>query len=154
MDLQEIIVSKNMTRYRLSQVSGVPKTTLTDLCTGKSSLANCSSRTLYQIAKALGCSMETLLEEAEPIVQSGHDEETGLPIDRSYLECGLPGYLQESLDTMKKAQAEKDSGKRDLHFDCYYCDLQADINSAEVDGRISSEQAWYLRERYLGIERG
>lgn len=74
-----------------------------------------------------------------------YDPTTGLPTDPSYLESGLPRYPQESLDTMKQAQAEKDSGKRDLRFDCYYCDLQADINSAEVDGRISSEQAWYYK---------
>ena len=154
MDLQSIIDGKGMTRYRLSQISGVPKTTLTDLCTGKSTLANCSARTLYQLSRALGYSMESLLEAVDTTSLQDYEEETGLPVNRSYLECGLPGYLQESLDTMKKAQAEKDGGKRDLRFDCYYCDLQADINSAEVDGRISSEQAWYLREHYLGIEKG
>ena len=52
---------------------------------------------------------------------------------------------------MKRAWEAEDNGANDLHFDAYYCELQADINSAEVEGEISSEQAWYLRETYLRI---
>ena len=55
---------------------------------------------------------------------------------------------------MKRAWAAEDSGANDLHFDAYYCNLQADINSAEIEGEISSEQAWYLRETYLRVQRG
>ena len=36
-------------------------------------------------------------------MEQRYDKETGLPVDRSYLECGLPPYLQRSLDTMKRA---------------------------------------------------
>lgn len=82
-----------------------------------------------------------------------YDAATGLPVDRSYLERGLPDYLRESLESMKKSWAIEDSGGADPHWDAYYCNLQADINSAEVDGLISTEQAWYLREEYLRIER-
>ena len=46
---------------------------------------------------------------------------------------------------MKRAWEAEDNGANDLHFDAYYCELQADINFAEVEGEISSEQAWYLR---------
>ena len=87
-------------------------------------------------------------------MEQRYDKETGLPVDRAYLECGLPPYLQRSLDTMKRAWEAEDNGANDLHFDAYYCELQADINSAEVKGEISSEQAWYLRETYLRIQRG
>ena len=74
-------------------------------------------------------------------MEQRYDKETGLPVDRAYLECGLPPYLQRSLDTMKRAWEAEDNGANDLHFDAYYCELQADINSAEVEGEISSEQA-------------
>ena len=87
-------------------------------------------------------------------MEQRYNKETGLPVDRAYLECGLPPYLQRSLDTMKRAWEAEDNGANDLHFDAYYCELQADINSAEVEGEISSEQAWYLRETYLRIQRG
>jgi len=81
------------------------------------------------------------------------DPETGHPENKEYLECGLPPYLQKSLENMKRSWEIEDSGKRDMHWDIYWCDLNADINSAEVDHVISSEQAWYLRERYLRMER-
>ena len=82
-----------------------------------------------------------------------YDKKSGLPLDKSYLECGLPGFLQESLEQMKEAWAKRDAGEKYLRWDCDYCSLQSDINSAEVTGIITSEQAWYLREEYLRIER-
>ena len=66
-----------------------------------------------------------------------YDPATGLPEDKTYLECGLPEYLQISLDNMKKT------------WDLYWCELNADINSAEVDELITHEQADYLRRVYL-----
>ena len=48
----------------------------------------------------------------------------------------------------------EDSGKVDYHWDIAWSELNADINSAEVEQEISSEQAWYLREKYLRMKRG
>lgn len=89
--------------------------------------------------------MEFLKEE--------YDRESGLPLDKSYLVCGLPAFLQESLEQMKAAWEKLDRGESYLRWDCDYCSLQSDINSAEVNGMISGEQAWYLRETYLRMER-
>ena len=36
MDLQGYLDSKNITKYRLSKIRGVPKTTIIDICYGKS----------------------------------------------------------------------------------------------------------------------
>ena len=74
-------------------------------------------------------------------------------LDKSYLECGLPEFLQASIQAMNEAWRKVDSGKEYLHWDCDYCNLQSDINSAEVNQLISEEQAWYLREKYLRMER-
>lgn len=82
-----------------------------------------------------------------------YDEKSGLPVDKTYLECGLPEYLQESLRQMKEAWEKVDGGEDYLHWDCDFCNLQSDINSAEVEGMISSQQAWYLREKYLRLVR-
>lgn len=150
MTLQLLLDQKNITRYHLSKISGVPKTTIMDICSGRSSIDRCSAKTVLQIAKALGCSMEDIMMLEEP---KKYDAETGLPKDNSYLECGLPEYLQKSLTNMKKSWAVEDSGQRDYHWDLYWGELNADINSAETDKCISSEQAWYLREKYLRIER-
>ena len=150
MDLQELLDSKNISKYQLSKISGVPKPTIMDICSGKSSLEKCSAKTIYQIAKALNCSMEDIMKLDAP---NEYDRDTGLPKDKKYWECGLPKYLQISLDNMKNSWKVIDSGKSDLHWDLYWCELNADINSAEVDQLISSEQAWYLREKYLRMER-
>lgn len=78
-----------------------------------------------------------------------YDPATGLPEDKTYLECGLPEYLQISLDNMKKTWKILDSGTRTNTWDLYWCELNADINSAEVDELITHEQADYLRRVYL-----
>ena len=148
--MQTLLSRKNLTKYHLSQISGVPKTTVIDICSGKSSIEKCSAKTIKQLATALGCTMEDIMSLDAP---TAYDKETGLPKDKGYLECGLPAYLQTSLDNMKKSWAIEDSGKKDFHWDLYWCELNADINSSEVDNLISSEQAWYLREKYLRMER-
>ena len=81
-----------------------------------------------------------------------YDENSGLPTDRSYLECGLPEYLKKSVEQMEKAWEKKEKGGY-YSWDCDFCELQSDINVAETEQEITSEQAWYLREKYLRIER-
>lgn len=150
MDLQSLLKEKKISKYQLSKISGIPNTTILDICSGKSSIEKCNAKTVFQLSKALGCTMEDIMMLDRP---GEYDEDTGLPNDKSYFERGLPPYLQTSLDNMKKSWKIIDSGKDDLHWDIYWCDLNADINSAEVDQIISSEQAWYLREKYLRMER-
>ena len=53
---------------------------------------------------------------------------------------------------MKNSWKIIDNGDDDLHWDVCWCDLNASINSAEVDHVISSKQAWYLRNKYLRIK--
>lgn len=151
MDWQTMLSNKKMTMYHLSQISGVPKTTLIDICSGKSVIGKCAGHTIQKLAAGLNCSMEEIMA-LKP--SSSYDQKTGLPKDKSYLELGLPAYLQVSLDNMKKSWAVEDDGQRDDHWDLYWCELNADINSAEVDQTITSEQAWYLREKYLRMKRG
>lgn len=67
----------------------------------------------------------------------------------NYLECNLPSYLQQDLQVYKKALEEQKEGKQIMLIDCYYCELQDDINCAEVDQEITMEQANYLRKQYL-----
>ena len=78
-----------------------------------------------------------------------YDHDTCSQARMNYLERGLPAYLQRSLDAMKESWKIEDGGGTDLHWDCWWCELNADINSAEVDCLISHEQAAYLRRKYL-----
>ncbi|MFR6040340.1 MAG: hypothetical protein ACLUHL_02875 [Dysosmobacter welbionis] len=80
--------------------------------------------------------------------QPEHD--TGLPADGSYLGAACLTGVHRA---MQAAWDRLDQGEEDLRWDCDYLNLQTDINNAEVNQVISSEQAWYLREKYLRIER-
>ena len=62
MTFLDLLAFKKMTIYRLSQLSGIPKTTLTDLGSGKTSLLDASGKTLLGISKALKVRIEELLE--------------------------------------------------------------------------------------------
>ena len=66
-------------------------------------------------------------------------------------ERGIPGWLQVSIEKYKDALSRYQKGET-LFCDCEYCELQSDINVAEVEGIISSDTAWCLRSEYLGIE--
>ena len=62
MIVNELLEKENMTRYRLSKESGVAMTTITDICSGKADLDKCAAGTLYKIAKVLGVTVDSLLE--------------------------------------------------------------------------------------------
>jgi len=93
------------------------------------------------------------MKEDVTALSSPYDSKTGLPKDKNYLECGLPPFLSESIHAMVAAWDKLHNGEDYPRWDCDYCNLQSDINSAEVNLIISAEQAWYLREKYLGLER-
>ena len=134
MIIDDLLKQRNMTRYRLAVEAGVPHTTLSDICSGKTRLEKCSAETVYKLAKALGVSMELL---------------TGCGIrqserERAY-EYGLPSYLQHDLDAYKDGLKHGSS-----LMDCLWCELYGSINAAEItDGAITHEHAEYLRHRYL-----
>lgn len=65
----------------------------------------------------------------------------------------LPKSLQKAIEDMEMAWAKVDRGEGCLSWDCYFCELQSSINSAEVNGVISSDAAWFLREKHLRMER-
>jgi transcriptional regulator with XRE-family HTH domain len=62
--INELLAERGMTRYRLAKESGVPHSTLKDICLGKAKIENCSGETLYRLAQALGVNIETLLRDA------------------------------------------------------------------------------------------
>lgn len=71
MPINAILAQKNMTKYRLWKESGVPQATISDICTGKTSIEKCSAETIYRIARALDVSMESLIA---PAVQRAEEE--------------------------------------------------------------------------------
>ena len=71
MSINELLAQKNITKYRLWKESNVPQATISDICTGKTSIEKCSAETIYRIAKVLDVSMESLVA---PAVQRAEEE--------------------------------------------------------------------------------
>lgn len=132
--INTLLEKKGISKYKLAKKSGVPHTTLSDICSGKTNICKCSVATVYKIARALDVSIETLIKDE--IV-----EEERL---RSY-EYGLPEYLQHDLDAYKKGLKEGSN-----LLDCLWGELYGSINMAEInDGLITPEHADYLRQKFL-----
>lgn len=140
MTINELIQEKGFSRYRLSKISGVSWEALSDLCSGKTKLKRCSAATLSKLSKALEINMEELL-----LLEAGNSmDEDGRPKDKRYLEKGLPESLQHSLDEYIQGEKEQVT-----HMDCLWGELYGSINACQWGGRITKEQADYLREKYL-----
>lgn len=134
MMIEDLLVKRKMTKYRLAVLSGIPHATLNDICSGKTKLQKCSAETVYKLAKTLNVSMELLTEEG--IHQSQKEQ--------SY-EYGLPEYLQHDLDAFKEGLKNHSS-----LLDCLWGELYGSINIAQIsDGLITPEHADYLRKKYL-----
>ena len=79
MIIDDLLKKRNMTRYRLAVQSGVPHTTLNDICSGKTKLEKCSAETIYKLAKTLNVPMELLTENGLRATAREQSFEYGLP---------------------------------------------------------------------------
>lgn len=127
MTFLDLVSEKQLTLYKISTMCGLPKTTLHDISSGKSDLLNCTGKTLLDISKALGVSIEDLL------ILEREDKKEQFPL-----------FLNKSIKNLRKAIRTNSS-----LIDCYYDELASSINVAEVDGYITKEIANKLRMRYL-----
>ena len=134
MIIEELLVKRNLTKYRLAMQSGIPHATLSDICSGKTKLEKCSAETVYKLSKVLNVSMELLTEDG---IRQAEREQA--------YEFGLPEYLQNDLEAYKNGLNTRSS-----LLDCLWGELYGSINMAEIsDGIITSEHADYLRQKYL-----
>ena len=124
MTFKDLLAYKQYTIYRLSKESGIPRTTLFDIASSKTNIADCSGRTLKAIAKTLDVKIEELLE-LEP-------------------ELVVPPLIQESIDKYLKEYT-----KRGIRLDCWSCELNSNINVCDVEHIISHETAEKLRDRFF-----
>lgn len=127
MTFLDLLAEKKTTVYSLSIKSGIPRSTLTDIASGKADILECSGKTLLAISKSLNVSIEDLLS-----------------LEREEAKSLLPGFLLDSINDYRKA-IRKDS----TLIDCYSDQLNSSINVAEVENLISKEQANRLRARYF-----
>lgn len=61
MFVNDLMKAKGMTKYRLAKESGIPYTTVTDICNGRAQLEKCSAETIYKLAETLDTTMEALI---------------------------------------------------------------------------------------------
>lgn len=127
MTFLDLLAEKKQTVYSLSQESGIPKTTLTDIASGKADILDCSGKTLLAISKCLNVSIEKLLS-----------------LEREEAKTLMPQFLLDSIVDYRKAIR-----KGSTLSDCYSDQLNSSINVAEVEHLISKEQADRLRARYF-----
>lgn len=104
MYLIELMNARHMSRTDLSNLSGVPESTLRGILSGKARLDRCEAATLYSIAEALDVSIEDILLSCwdEP-------EETNAPDTFTVHEGGtlMPFYLLVDV-TLSKLRKEGD----------------------------------------------
>lgn len=62
MNLKSLLQKKNISMYSLSKKTGIPQTTIRDICNGRVILKNCSADKVHRISKVLVMSMEELLD--------------------------------------------------------------------------------------------
>ena len=122
MIIDKLLEDARMSRYKLSKESGVPQATISDLCSGKTSITKCSAGTLYKIAKVLHVTVESILEADE--CENAQDEE-----------------YRSSFETFKSniCHYVKDMG-----------DMEFIIHVLETDQiRELYKKKWYLESLYL-----
>jgi DNA-binding Xre family transcriptional regulator len=125
MTFLDLLSEKKTTVYSLSLDSGVPRTTLTDISSGKTDILECTGKTLLAISKTLNVSIEFLLS-----------------LEREEGKTVFPAFLIDSINDYRKA-IRKDS----TLIDCYSDQPNSSINIAEVESLNSKEQADRLRKR-------
>ena len=131
MNIDTFLKNKGYTVYRLSKETGISKTTLFDIFSGKSNILDCRVRIMMKIAAALDCDIKELIN-LEPVLYNAVYEEN------------IPSFLKENIAFIKN----KRNWNNPL-FDCYLDEANSSINVCEIENLISKKQADYLRNKYL-----
>lgn len=94
--LRDFMEQKRITKYRLSKNSGLPYTTVNDICEGRAQIEKCSAETIYKLAKALDVSMEALIE---PYVNRPSFELFKSNVCHKLKELGDLGFIADVLSS-------------------------------------------------------
>ena len=119
MTFADLLAYKKITVYSLSKLSGIAKTTINDIASGKTNILDCSGKTLSALSNALNISVDKLLS-----------------LEEEEAKTTLPLFLNDSIKEYRKA-IRTDS----TLIDCYNDQLRSSINAAEVENMISKERA-------------
>ena len=125
MAISDLLIQRGITKYSLSKTSGVPYTTLNDICNGKTSIEKCSAETVYRLAKQLHVPMEELLE-------SSMEKRCSFELFKSNVCHKLKrlGDIDFLMETLKSGEIEM-YYKRKWYPECFYLLAMVDYISRE-----------------------
>ncbi len=104
MIIDKLLKDANITRYTLSEMSGVSQTVISDICSGKITMQECSARTLDKIAKALNVTADLLLGTNEREETSDQEHRSSFETFKSNI-CHYVkdmGDIDFIIDTLEK----------------------------------------------------
>jgi DNA-binding Xre family transcriptional regulator len=133
MNINDILEEKNITKYQLSKISGVPFATISDISTGKAKIEKCSANTLYKLSKALNVTMEDLVTDSMEYRQS-------FEVFKSNV-CHMVhdmGDMDFIIDTLESDKILKLYRKR-WYPECLYLLAMVDYLSCENDLPVCEE---------------
>ncbi len=125
MDFSKLLEEKKISKYKLSKQSGVPYSTICDICTGKSDILKCSAETVIRLGHILGMTAEEIIGDIEyPEIKVSakkaskdakkSDKETGKSAKETGKSDKETGKSREgkkaSKDDSKKSKADNKSG--------------------------------------------
>lgn len=128
--MNQLLEEKGITKYRLSKESGIPYTTISDICTGKTNLEKCSGETLYHISKVLKMTIEELIEPG--ILADDHNARSEFEIYKSNICHRVKdiGDIKFIIETLQEDQIRK-LYKREWYRECFYLLAMVDYLSRE-----------------------
>lgn len=121
MYLNDLLTEKKISKYRLAKESGIPQTTIIDICSRKAHIEKCSVDTIYKIAKVLGVSMESLIQQE--------------------MESAAPQPKRSSFEVFKSNVCHLVKDKGDIDF------ILDTLTTDEV--RTLYNRKWYAEAFYL-----
>ena len=98
MTINDLLIEKGFTVYKLSKISGIPKTTLFDIFSGKRNILECRLRVVLKLSDALGISINDLVS-LDPVLYN-EAYEKNLP---EFLLKDRLFFLPEILHTARKS---------------------------------------------------
>jgi len=125
MNINTMLAKRGMTKYKLAKASGIPQTTVIDICSGKAKIENCSGETIYKLARTLGVSMESLVAgslEYRPAFETFKSN-----VCHSLKDMGDLDFLIDTLETGKVRELYE----REWYAESLYLLAMADYLSRE-----------------------
>ncbi len=125
MEIKKLLQTKNISMYKLAKLSGIPYTTVNDICSGRTRLEKCSGETIYKLARILNVTMEELLT---PYICKRIDfENYKSAVCHRVKEAGEINFI---IETLESGEIRKNYDRK-WYPECFYLLAMLDYLSRE-----------------------